>query len=90
MRSTPKEDPEAKAQRERERRLAQIDKSRTAQDEAEDLTTDLRAVYGLSALRSYGQSAPRGTTTGKSNRSAAPSMFRNVQHKNRYFENKGR
>lgn len=88
MRSTPKEDPEAKAQRERERRLAELDKSRGAQDEANDLTSDLRAVYGLNALRSYG-TAGRSTSPAKS--TAAPSMFRNVQHKNTYFEkNKGR
>ena len=84
MRSMPKEDPEAKAQRERERRLAKLDRSRAAQDEANDLTRDLRAVYGLSALRSYGK-AGRSTSPAKS--TAAPSMFRNVQQKNTYFVN---
>ena len=42
----PKEDPKDKAARERERRLAERERARAVKDNAEDLTTDLTAVYG--------------------------------------------
>lgn len=52
----PKEDPAAKAARERERRLSEIDQMATTQDQAADLTADLRDVYGLRKLRQPGRS----------------------------------
>lgn len=60
--STPKEDPQAKADRERDRRLAEIDRRDSAQQEADDMTTDLRSVYGLSALSMFGRSGSKRET----------------------------
>lgn len=54
----PKEDPDAKKDRLRERRLSLLDQREAAQDAAGGLTTDLRAVYGLRGLSMFGQ---RGT-----------------------------
>ena len=56
---TPKEDPKAKADRERERRLSTIERRRSAQDEADDMTSDLRSVYGLNALSMFGRAGAR-------------------------------
>ena len=44
---TPKEDPEAVEDRERERRLADRERNRAAQRNAASLTSDLRGVYGI-------------------------------------------
>lgn len=57
--STPKEDPQAKADRERDRRLATLDRRDSAQQEADDMTTDLRSVYGLSALSMFGRAGQK-------------------------------
>lgn len=43
---TPKEDPADKAARLRERRLAELDRSRTISQQASAETSDIRAVYG--------------------------------------------
>ena len=56
--STPEEDPKEKALRLRERRNARRDRNAAAQEEAADLSTDLRGVYGLRALSMFGN---RGT-----------------------------
>lgn len=51
---TPKEDPQDKAARLRERRLSELEQDQAAQDTAKGLTTDIRAVYGLRALSLFG------------------------------------
>lgn len=51
---SPKEDPNDKAARERERRLAELDQNAAAQKDAGGLTTDLRSVYGLRSLSLFG------------------------------------
>jgi hypothetical protein len=43
----PKEDPEDRKARLRERRLTEIDRTQNAEKTAAGLTSDLRAVYGL-------------------------------------------
>jgi len=48
---TPKENPEAKAERERERRLAQKERRRATEELASGLTSDLRSVYGMSLFK---------------------------------------
>jgi hypothetical protein len=49
----PKEDPQAKAIREQERRLAQRERNQTTQDLAADLTSDYARLYnrGFSVFR---------------------------------------
>jgi hypothetical protein len=44
----PKEDPQDKQARLRERELATRERNRAAQSNAQSLTSDLRGVYGLS------------------------------------------
>lgn len=51
----PKEDPEAKKDRKRERRLSLLDRRGSAEEMAGNLTTDLRSVYGLSGLSMFGK-----------------------------------
>ena len=46
----PKEDPKDKAARLRERRLTEIERTKTAESAAGSLTSDLRAIYGLRQL----------------------------------------
>jgi hypothetical protein len=46
----PKEDPAAKAERDREKRVAELERKRAAQDNSASLTTDYRAVYGRRSL----------------------------------------
>jgi hypothetical protein len=43
----PKEDPEDRKARLRERRLTDIERARALQENAADLTSELRAIYGL-------------------------------------------
>ena len=43
---TPKEDPSDKAARLRERRMSELERSRTVQTQARDLTGDVRRIYG--------------------------------------------
>lgn len=50
----PKEDPADKAARLRERRIAEAERSRAAQESAADLTTDLMAVYGRRGMSLFG------------------------------------
>ena len=50
MGRTPKEDPQDKAARLRERRMATLERDRATQQTAGDLTADLRAVYGLRGI----------------------------------------
>ena len=50
----PKEDPDAKKDRLRERRLSLIDNRDAAETTAGDLTTDIDAVYGLKGLSMFG------------------------------------
>lgn len=59
----PKEDPKDKAERLRQRRIAEIDRMGTAQQNASGLTTDLRGVYGLRALSMFGMGGGPGKTT---------------------------
>lgn len=77
--STPKEDPQAKADRERDRRLAEIDRRDSAQQEADDMTTDLRSVYGLSALSMFGRTGSKPVQKTTTSRAPANSMFNNVR-----------
>lgn len=66
---SPKEDPNDKAARERERRLAELDQNAAAQQDAGGLTTDLRSVYGLRSLSLFGTGpgAPKPVSTPKPN-----------------------
>lgn len=50
MGKAPKEDPADKAARLRERRLSGLDRNRAAQEQAGQLTSDLRAIYGFRGL----------------------------------------
>lgn len=50
----PKEDPEAKKDRLRERRISLIERRNAAEQSASGLTSDLRGVYGLSGLSLFG------------------------------------
>lgn len=61
----PKEDPKDRADRERQRRIAELDRRETAQENAGGLTTDLRSVYGLNALSAFGRSGKRAPTVAK-------------------------
>lgn len=47
---TPKEDPADKAARLRERRLTDIERTKTTQESAAGLTSDLHGIYGMGAL----------------------------------------
>ncbi len=55
----PEEDPEAKKDRLRQRRLSMLDRRETSEEAAGGLTSDLRAVYGLKGLSMFGA---RGTS----------------------------
>ena len=48
---TPKEDPADKRAREQERLRAERERSRAANENAGDLTDDLRSVYGLARMK---------------------------------------
>lgn len=50
MGKTPKEDPQDKAARLRERRISAMERDSATQRTAGDLTADLRSVYGLRGL----------------------------------------
>ncbi len=50
MGKTPKENPEDRAARLRERRIASIERDSATQKTAGDLTADLRSVYGLRGI----------------------------------------
>jgi hypothetical protein len=68
MGRVPKEDPQDKAARLRERRLSEIDQMQAAQKTAGDLTTDFRAVYGLRGLPlQFGSATGPSTVGGKRN-----------------------
>ena len=54
---TPKEDPADKAARLRERRTAEVERSRTVQTQARDLTGDVRRIYG-SRVSMFGLARP--------------------------------
>lgn len=60
----PKEDPEDKKARLRERRMSLLEQSRTAQNSARDMTDDIRGTYGLGGLSLFGTrgsfTAPKG------------------------------
>jgi hypothetical protein len=56
----PAEDPAAKAARERDRRLSDLARLDTVVDQADDLTDDLRKVYGLRRLGRPGATAVPG------------------------------
>lgn len=55
----PKEDPQDKAARLRERRLAQLERRRAAETNASGSTRDLGAVYDLRALSMFAQPQAR-------------------------------
>jgi hypothetical protein len=57
---TQSEDPAARAQRERERRLAELGGLETGMESADGLTEDLRKVYGLRRLGRPGAAATPG------------------------------
>lgn len=50
----PKEDPEDRKARLRERRMSLLEQQRTTQQTAGDLTQDFRSVYGLGGLGGLG------------------------------------
>lgn len=54
----PKESREDRDARRRERRLSEIDQTKSAQEQAAGLTTDLRAIYGLRGIPMMMGSAP--------------------------------
>jgi hypothetical protein len=43
----PKEDPQIRIDRERERRLSELDRTNAGMAEADRLTTELRKIYGM-------------------------------------------
>ena len=51
----PKEDPEDKAAREREREMAEMERTTATQGAARDLTTDLTSVYGRRPFSLFGK-----------------------------------
>jgi len=51
----PKEDPEDKKARLRERRLSQLERQDATQNNAAGLTSDLSAVYGLRGISMFGK-----------------------------------
>jgi hypothetical protein len=46
----PKENPEDKAARLRERRISELERAESSQKSAADLTRDIRSVYGARAM----------------------------------------
>lgn len=48
-----------KAARERERRITESERTRTAERSASDLATDLNAIYGLRQIAGFGRTAAR-------------------------------
>lgn len=75
--SKPKEDPEAKRDRLRERRLSLLERRRSAEKNATGLTRDIQNVYGLGGLSMFDMSGSTkagtsaNTTTTRSGISAA-------------------
>ena len=65
----PKEDPQAKTDRMRERRLSLLDRRETSEQAAGRLTTDLRTVYGMKGLSLFNM---RGTSVAPPATKAAP------------------
>ena len=66
----PPEDPQIAIDRERERRLSEIDRTNAGTDEADRLTTELRKIYGMKTGRGYrtkgsGLAAARASGTAK-------------------------
>jgi hypothetical protein len=59
----PKEDPEDRKQRIRERRLSELELSKSAQENARGLSTDLFSVYGIGMGGGGGGGAPATTST---------------------------
>lgn len=51
----PKEDPEDRKARLRERRMSMIERRQASEQSSASLTSDLRAVYGLQNLYNFGQ-----------------------------------
>lgn len=47
----PKEDPADKAARLRERRMTEIERRKSSEDFASGLTSDLRAIYGMTGIQ---------------------------------------
>jgi hypothetical protein len=60
----PKENPEDRKDRERQRRSATLDRRESAETAAAGLTTDLRAVYGLRGLSMFGAQGAAKSGTG--------------------------
>jgi hypothetical protein len=54
----PKESREDLAARRRERRLSEIDRTASAEEQAAGLTTELRAIYGLRGIPMMGGALP--------------------------------
>lgn len=71
---TPKEDPQDKAARERERRITEADRNVAAQKQAGGLSTDLRSVYGLRSMSLFGQAAPTGSITPRPDPTKGPKV----------------
>jgi hypothetical protein len=66
----PKEDPQIAIDRERERRLSELDRTNAGMDEADRLTTELRKIYGMKTGSAYktkaqGWAAARASGTAK-------------------------
>ena len=65
----PKEDPQAKKDRTRERRLSLLDRRETSEEAAGGLTSALRSVYGMKGLSMFGA---RGSSVAPPAAKAAP------------------
>lgn len=75
----PKEDPDAKRDRMRQRRLSVLDRRETAEEAAGGLTSDLRAVYGLKGISMFGTrgtSKPSAAKTGVKSLGFGPGQAR--------------
>lgn len=53
---TPKEDPEAKKARERDRQIAARERTSATQDLASGMTSDLQRLYGMPRFSAFGMS----------------------------------
>ena len=59
----PKENPEDKKARLRERRMSELERARISQKNAFGMTSDLASVYGLRGLSMFGTAGTPGTPT---------------------------
>ncbi len=73
---TPKENPEDKAARQRERRISMLELNRSSQEQSARATTDIRSVYGMGGLSLFSMmGAPALTGGGTAGPVAKPKPF---------------